>query len=793
MWGFIARFILKNRLFLFLTIVAITAFMGYAATKIQLSFEFARVLPVSDSTQIFYENFKKKFGEDGNVMVVGFEDKNLFQLEKFNDWRRVSEQVRNMEGIKHILSISHLHKMDLNDSLKSLDFKPVISGPVESQPSLDSIRQEIFSYPFYRGFIYSSDRTATLLAITFHKKDLDSKNRIAIVRNIKELTDAFGSKHQLNMHYSGMPFIRTEFMNKVGGEMKLFLVLAALIISAILFAIFRSVQTVLYSLGTVIVGVVWALGTIYLFGYKITILSGLIPPLILIIGIPNCVFLINKYHSEILAHGNKSKALYRTVEKVGLSLFLANITTAIGFGVFYFTESPLLVEFGVVSAINVMATYFLTLILIPIILSVLPVPAGRRTNYLRSEILKVLIDKIEFIVQNRRKSVYLIITLFTIVSVFGIFRVKINGYVVDDLPKNHPIYSDLRFFESKFGGILPFEIAIDAKKENGVFEDDAKTLYKIKALQNQLNEFDVFSKPISVVEGIRFTYQQYKGGQPKYYILPGKSELKVLSEFKSGIGKNEQKLLSFVDSTKSVTRLSYQVKDIGSIKMDELVKELRSKTDSIFDPAEYDVTFTGHSLVFLKNNSYLLSNLFESLLIEIILVTIVGMFLFRSIRIILLSKVPCLIPLIITAGIMGFFNIDFKPSTILIFTIAFGISSDSTIYFLTKYRQELKRGYSRAQAVSISIQETGVSMVYSVLILFFGFGVFAFSGFGGTVALGILVATTLFVSLCTNLILLPAILLSLDRYISRKDFTEEQLIEIEDEDETSSENLKAKE
>jgi predicted RND superfamily exporter protein len=214
--------------------------------------------------------------------------------------------------------------------------------------------------------------------------------------------------------------------------------------------------------------------------------------------------------------------------------------------------------------------------------------------------------------------------------------------------------------------------------------------------------------------------------------------------------------------------------------MKALVDSLRPKIDSIFNPKDYNVVLTGHSLVFLKNNDYLLANLYESLLIEIILIALVGMALFRSVRIILLSKLPCLIPLVITAGVMGFLDIRFKPSTILIFSIAFGIASDGTVYFLTKYRQELKKGLTAPQAISLAVKETGLSMVYTNIILFFGFIIFAASSFGGTVAMGILVSLTLVVSMCTNLILLPAILLSIDNRKTEKEILEKPLIELED-------------
>jgi predicted RND superfamily exporter protein len=679
------------------------------------------------------------------------------------------------------MSLPTAYRLVKNDSLEKFDFVPLIQNPITSQKEVDSLKNEFLNMPFYEGIIYNKESGANLVAITFTKKDLDSKRRLDMVKEIKELGDAFSKKHNTEMHYSGMPYIRSQLMTKVRAEMTLFLILAVIVTAIILWMFFRSFTTVFFSLIVVVIGVAWSIGIMYLFGYKITVLSGLIAPLIMVIGLPNCIFLINKYQSEFVAHGNKIKALARSIETIGVTLFLANITTAIGFGVLYFTKSSMLVEFGVVAAISVMATYVITLILIPVILNYLPTPKAKHTKHQEGKRINKTLDVIDHLVQNNRKGIYLTTSIITAISLWGMTFIDMNGYVVDDLPEKDPVYVDLSFFETNFKGVLPFEISVDTKAPKGIFANNARAIYKIKLLQKTLAEYAIFSKPLSIVEGIKFSYQAYNDGNTKFYKVPSIGDLKTLSEFSGSLKGQNNRLATFMDSAQQVTRVSYQVADIGSKKMKALMTELRPKIDSIFNPAEYNVSATGHSLVFLKNNDYLLSNLLESLLIEILLIAIVGIALFRSVRIIVLSKIPCLIPLIITAGIMGFLDIRFKPSTILIFSIAFGISSDGTIYFLTKYRQELKK-YKKgaAAAISAAIKDTGLSMVYTSIILFCGFAIFSASSFGGTAALGVLVSLTLLMSMFTNLILLPAILLSIDNKSTKTEIIEEPLIDIED-------------
>ncbi|MCE3279980.1 MAG: hypothetical protein K0S44_2171 [Bacteroidetes bacterium] len=784
MWEYFAGKILRNKLICIAVISAITAFMIYETCQIKLSYDFAKVLPADDPSYMGYMDFKKKFGEDGNVMVIGFSSPNLFEPKLFNDWSKLNSDIKSIKGIKEVLSLASLYNVYRNDSLNKFEFKPITPDASYSGAQLDSIQQLVYSLPFYEGLVYNKETGATLMAITFNNQDLNSAHRLEMVRDIVSATDVFAKNNNLKIHYSGMPYIRSHVMEKVSGEMGLFMALAVIVTAVILWLFFKSLSSVVVSLIVAAIGVVWSLGVMQLFGYRITILSGLIPPLIIVIGIPNCVFLINKYHAEYVKHNNKIKALSRTIASMGGTLFLANVTTAIGFGVLYYTNSPLLVEFGVISAIGVMLTFLISIVIAPIFLNFIAVPKPKHTTHLEAKYINKFLAKVDFWVQNRRIQIYIVIGIITLIGFWGITKMNVLGYVVDDLPKKDPVYEDLGFFEKNFKGVLPFEIVIDTKKPEGVFSDNAVILYKINKLQKTFANYPEFSEPLSLAEGVKFSYQAYRGGDPKYYKVPGASDLKALSEYTGTLTGQQSKLKFFIDSTKQFTRISFQMADVGSVRIKELVKELKPKIDSIFPPEEFRVELTGHSLVFLKSNDYLLKNLYESLAIEIILETLVALALFRSIRIIVLSKIPVLIPLVITAGVMGFLAINFKPTTILIFSIAFGISSDGTIYFLTKYRQELKvKGRSVAQAISVTIRETGLSMIYTAIILFSGFAIFAASSFGGTVALGILVSLTLLVAMFTNLVMLPAILLSIDKRQSRREALKKPLIDISDDSE----------
>ena len=763
----------------------ITAMMGFFASKIEITYHFAKLLPDDDSTSIDYDNFKKRFGQDGTVLVVGIKKDALHTLDNYKAWANLGDSIKELAGIKSVVSISRLNDLVLNDSLGKFEFKPLKGLNPTTQDELDDLMYRLQSLKFYEGFVFNSKTNTTLMAITFFEKDVNSKRRLQIVDDIHNVVNRFSEKTNIESHFSGLPYIRTTVMRKIRDEMSFFLIVALVVTAVLLFVFFRSFAPVLFSLLVVACGVVTTLGLIVLFGYKISVLSGLIPPLIIVIGVPNCILILNKYHTELVNGSTKTDALNFAVQRSITSLFFANITTSIGFAVFCAIQNHLFFEFGLISSLSVMITYLFSIILVPSIFSYLKVPPAKHLTHLEAKRLRLILDKIAVLTQNNRKAIYVTVTVLSIICLFGLMKIRAFGFVVDDIPKKDVLIQDLKYFEQNFGGVLPFEITIDTKVENGVFANNARTLYKINRAQKMLSHYKELSRPLSIVEGVKFLYQSYKGGDEKFYKLPAATDLKNIAEYVKTEKEKQNQLSVFIDSTKRYTRIAVQIADVGSTRVNELTTEIKPRLDSIFNyddetktwlpkAEQSDVRLTGNCIVFLKGSEFLVNNLIESVVLAIILIAIFMLTLFTSFRMILISTIPSLIALLITAGLMGFLGIPLKPSTILVFSIAFGISSDGTLYFLTKYRHEIRRNnLSIGDAVRLTIRETGVSMVYTAIVLFFGFGMFALSGFGGTQALGILISFTLIVAYCSNLMLLPAFLLSLEKRLTNKAFIEE--------------------
>lgn len=741
--------------------------MAWKASFVKLSYTGSKILPKTDSAFIQYNHFKSQFGEDGNMMVIGISSANLMSKELFSDWGILANELQAIEGINQVLSVANLFDLQKDTTNKRFVLKQLHEGPVLSDTEMDSIKTRINELPFYQGLIYNKESQATLMAINFDHKILNTPQRGPIIKTIQKKTDAFSKKHNIEVHYSGLPFIRTAVSQLVSREFVLFLGLSILISAIILFIFFRKLYPVLFPIILVIIGVIWSLATLVMFGYEITILTGLIPPLIVIIGIPNSILLLNKYHNELRKHGEKDKALHVTILRISETTLIANVTAAIGFGVLFYTGSDLLVEFGLVAAINVMATWFICLCLIPIIFSYLPVPKLTAQEDHDKGFLHKLLVITDNMVHHRSRLIYITTLVICLISMIGVLKINVNGYVVDDLPQNSPINRDLKFFEKNFEGILPLEVSIDTRKKNGILS--LSTIKKVDKMEEMISAYPEFSGSVSLNKALKYASQAFYNGDPRFFRIPNDLEKNFVLSYLGNSGGNNNMLKGFVDSNKQVARVSFQMADVGSKRMNILLEELKPRIDSILNPDRFDVLLTGSSIIFSKGTDYMLKHLLESILLAIFLISLLRLFQFKDLRIMFISLLPNIIPLIITAGLMGFFNIPLKPSTILIFTIAFGLASDQTIYFLTRYQQELQStNYSTSKVISDTIRETGVSMTYIALVLFFGFGIFTASTFGGTMILGLLLSITLIIALVSNLTLLPALLVLIDKRKRKK-------------------------
>ena len=777
----ISDIILKGRFLILILFIGIVTLMLQFAKDVKLSYEVAKILPSDDQTYIDYEDFKSEFGESMNTIVIAVQDVDFFDKDHLKAWNSFGEDIESIVGIDRVINITQLPIL-ATDSIKQKFIYNSWYHSDMTESEVENAVELLKDQKIYKGKFYNKDANSGIMLVDINKKVLASPQRKNVIDRIIVYGDIYSSKlNNIDVKYSGLPYIRTKESIKIKDEISLFIIYTLLITSFILLLFFRSFKATFISIVVVLVGVIFSFGIMGILNYDINLLSALVPPVIIVIGIPNCIFLINKYHIEFTKNKNKDQSLHVMISKIGNITLLTNLTTASGFAAFTLTKSETLQEFGLVAAISIIFIFIISLLLIPIWFSFFPEPKLRHTRHLDKRWVRYVVEMFSNWIKNKRNVIYIFSAILTILGLFGLSMVQTTGNVTDDLSRNGEVYNDFKFFEDNFGGVMPLEIIIDSKDTNGIY--NASFMSNIQKIQDELNTYEEFSPSVSYIEFVKYANQAYKDDGEKYFTLPQKI---LLPRLRSMLDKSEEiNSLDIIltDEINSKARISLRMNDLATPEMDAILSELGPKINSIFPPEEFDVVITGSSRVFLEGTKYLVGNLAYSLLLVILLISIFMAWMFRSSRMVIVSLIPNLIPLLLTAAIMGYFSIPIKPSTILVFSIAFGISVDDTIHFLAKYRQELvASNWNIKKSVFNALKETGVSMIYTSVVLFFGFFVFVASDFGGTQALGVLVSITLFFAMLSNLLLLPALLLTLEQLITTKSF-KEPLIDIFDEEE----------
>ncbi len=755
-----AHFVLKFRKLFILIFLSFTIFMGFKGLEVEYNYDFSQTVPDSDEEMIYYKSFKETFGEDGNVFAIGLKDSSIFIYNNFISYNDFVQKVEKINGVKGVLGLSKLQILKKNNENKNFNFVDLFDPFPRSQFEYDSIIQIIKAEKFYEGKILNDEGALTLL-ITIDKKILNSKSRNNLMMSLINTGEEFVNNTGIKLHYAGLPYSRYVLAESVKKELTSLLILSVVVLGIILFIFFRSIDTVIVPLLIIGIVVTWVFGSLALLGYKITLLTGLLPPIIVVIGIPNCIYMLNYYHFSLEKYNNKTDAIVNVIKTIGLITLITNLTTAVGFFVLSTTDIKILTEFGIVAGVNVLATFMVSIFLLPSIYLALPKPKPKQINYLNYKFINSLIGLFKNFSFNHSRGVFFISAIIISISFYGLSKIKSVSFLVDDVPAESSLMQDLKFFESNFSGVMPLEIVVDTKMKRGI--QNLNLLKKVDSFEKFLAEKDYVSSPVSLVTFIKAARQAYYNNNPAFYSLPNNRDKNFILRYVSdGYQENissDNLSKSFVDSTGQKMRISLNIADLGSFKLDSVVNNVfRPEIEKIFSDSKSEVNMTGTTLIFIKGINFLVENLLQSMMLAFIIISIIMSFLFKNFKMVIISLIPNIIPLIIAGGIMGFFNIPLKPSSALVFSIVFGISVDYSIHFLAKFKNELINKNLNDSIIN-TINQTGRSMIFTSFILFFGFIIFAFSTFGGTIVLGVLTSIILFVAMITNLTLLPSIIL----------------------------------
>ncbi|MGA0818158.1 MAG: efflux RND transporter permease subunit [Schleiferiaceae bacterium] len=772
MWEKLGHFLRRNRRAVLIFWVLYVLVMGYMGRNVEVSYHFAKMLPETDSVYTEFVALNEQFEQgSGGVVFLAAHDRAMFTPYILNSWIEMAKNIEATPEVNNVLSWHNAVALTLGpDSTDRFEAAPISDGRVNSRDEAAALKATLNELPVYHGLMNSHDGNTQLMAVQISDTANYSKLFFPMIDRITNEAKKFERRTGIDVQISGVPYLRMINARSIKSEINLFLGLTGIVTLLIMFAMMRSTRAALIALAVVGVGVVGSFGVLGGLGYKLTLFSALIPPLLIVIAVPNCIFFINKYHQEYARDKNVDEAVVHTVKKIGGVALLTNLTTALGFSTFILTSSDALVHFGIAATINIIMVFVLSMTILPVLYSWLPEPKPQHYKHLDQKWLSDGVLWLERVAQHHRRWVYLGAAVLAILGGIGMTRMQTTGNITTDIDPNDPLVTQMKFFEQELGGVIPLEVIVDTREPGGV--NSSSVLRQVEEFQRSLDTLPNMSRSLSVVDFLKLSRPAFYGGLPEFYELPSAAERRQIAALlPSGAASANQALTTgLIDKDNQRLRVTVQVRDLPRPEMIEVVKAIQHNADAVFDREQVDVRFSGAGLIFLRSTEFLIDNLMMSLILAVIVISILMASLFRSWRMMIVAIVPNLLPLLMTAGIMGWFGIPVKPSTVLIFSIAFGISVDDTLHLLSRYRQELHLNGGRiADAALKAIHETGVSMFYTSVVLFAGFMIFLASNFGGTQALGLLVSITLGFAMFSNLLLLPSLLMSLDKVMSAKE------------------------
>ena len=752
MWPRSAAWILDHPRPIWIVIGLLTLLLGLSMTRLKT--EHAAGSFVSDEEDFVreFQETGRVFGRSETVLYVVLYEIDPLEPSFLKRLDRLTRRVAAFRGVESVLSLTNVpHLQRAGAELKT-------AALYDSTASSEALRSTFETQPFLDRLLLSDDGEATVMMVRIDHEFNNTPERVDLVREVAAEAEALPGEAA----FAGFPYLRTQYAERVTRESPLFTVLALLVSLAFLFATFRAWRTVV--LPTFVVGlcIVWTFGLMALFGVKLNIVTAVLPALIVIIGMATAIHLTTKFYDQYALLGDKRRAVLETVRTVGLATFLACLTTAIGFAVLLISGNHLLIGFGGFAAIGIMLLYGLSITIIPIAFARFRPPRTDVAALATHDRFSDYFDAKARLIQRHGGIILGVTAVLVGISIFGLTRISTDIFVFTDFYEDDPLRRDLAVFEEKFSGVLPLEVVVESDKE-GRFKT-LGALRRIEQLQKTLATFESVGKTMSAVDLVKMGNQAYFGGHPGAFRLPSNYELPFLqnalgrfigSERQSELFEN---LPLFVDSTFRMTRIYLGVADIGTEQMNILADSVRALTAEAFSDDEYEVIVTGTAIMSTRSGESLVRNLIISLSVALVLISVLMAMLFRSRALTFISLIPNVIPLLIVGGTMGFAGITLKPSTALIFSLAFGIAVDDTIHFLAKYRIHRDAGLAKNEAIQKTLGETGKAILFTSLILMSGFLVFTLSSFGGTVNLGALTALTLGVALVANLFLLPALL-----------------------------------
>jgi len=738
----------RNARITLVVLMLCTLGFGFALRNVRMDHDFENFFPTDDPELDRYLEFRKRFGNDNDFLLVAAENKpSVFDLAFLQSFDALAQNLGELPDVVSVTTPTDLD--DPRVTPLGVFRVPWLRTETDSTLIADSTR--IWQDDRVRSAFFASDGSAIMMVVQT-APGISKERSDDLMGRVQDLVDNSGIE---GIRMGGRIHGQFWYIQKMLKELLLFFSISVLLLTIFLYVGFRTAWGVLVPIGVVGLSVLWQVGVVTLLGKPLSILTMLLPTILFVVGMSDVVHLLERYIEGLRAGLTKNKALAITYREVGMATFLTSVTTAIGFATLMTSSIMPIREFGTFTALGVLLAFLLAFTLLPAVLLLVPTPVQAATTENEASWYPVLHRLFRWVLHNRKRIPWYFGAML-VVGAFGMAQLKVNNFLLEDWPEDDPQKQDYYWFEDHFGGVRGFEMELSSRSKDGSIWDLAE-LREIEAVQGFIHAnygVEAILSPVTLVKSLN---KAFNGGDTAFYRLPDDqpSVDRLVKYAKLFAGQNTLNTLVMPDG--SHARLTGRMHDEGGYIHNQRNKEL----DAFITENTSMVAFeqTGMAYLIDRNNLKLSGQLIGGLGLALLMIGGIMAWVFRDLRMTVISLIPNVVPLLLIAGLMGYSGIDLKVSTAIIFTIAFGIAVDDTIHLLSKLKIELEKGKSLPYAMKRAFLSTGKAVLVTTIMLCSGFVALIFSDFASVYNMGLLVSITLVLAVITDLLLLPLLVL----------------------------------
>ncbi len=729
-------------------VIGISILFAFKIKSLNFNYDFEAFFPNEDNELETYNKHRDRFEWDNEFVLLGIENKKgIFKKDFLSKIEDLSNDLKEINDIDRIVSPTNIKNVSFG-GLAPVE-KRLIHVDDEALYKDDSVN--IYSTPELIGSFFPYDAKSISIFIKT-KEGLSKKKSDSLAKNI----EAAFSKYKFDeVHFVGRIVAQDVYLKNLENEFKYFLSISFFLVVVFLWFSFKSLYGIIVPITVVIISIFWTLGIMALLGQSLDIMTVMLPTMIFIAGMSDVVHFFSKYFEELSKGTEKSKIFPLIIKEVGFPTFLTLITTVVGFLSLLFSSIIPIRDFGIFTSVGIIIAFVLTYTLLPALLFLFT-PKKLVVVHSHNNKTYNVMRTILFWIFRNQKTIIVTTCVLIALSIVGVYKIKVNNILLEDLSDRVKIKQDFMFFDKHYSGVRPLELAIEIKNKN-------KTVWDYDIMQ-QLNAVDDFIKkeykagfvysPAMICNGINKSLNDESLGVLPF---PNKEDYTDIKKqiFENKKNKDIKRVIS-IDGKHA--RISAKINDIGSIAVNEHNKKFQEFIKSNINTNDIEIKITGAAHLVDRNNEYMVSNMTQGFLFSIIVIALLTYLLHRSWRMVLVFILPNFIPLLIIAGIMGFAGIELKAATSLVFSIAFGVATDDTIHFISRLKIELGYGKSLIYAFKRTYFETGKPIILTTFILMGGFISLMISDFQSTFYFGFLICITIVIAVIADFFLLPVLL-----------------------------------